>query len=275
MAEPTYRRKPPLEPSSRRERLSVVLRQSADVVTVDDASAALKVDRTVAAKTLARWAQQGWLKRVRRGLYAPVPLEASPADQVIEDAWALVPRLFAPAYIGGASAASHWDLTEQMFRTVFVFTARPVRRSKQVVQRTSFLVRHVAERRIFGTRALWRGRVKIEVSDVHRTVVDMLDAPSCGGGISQVFDCLRVYLTRQDADTALLLSYADRLGNGAVFKRLGFLAERAGLASDLVEECARRLTKGVVKLDPAITAPRLVRRWRLWIPDRWKTETAR
>ena len=65
-----------------RDRLSAVLRKAGRLITVDDATDALHVDRTAAAKTLARWQAQGWLKRVRRGLYAPVPLASSPSDQV-------------------------------------------------------------------------------------------------------------------------------------------------------------------------------------------------
>ena len=73
-------------------------------IAVDDATDALHVDRTAAAKTLARWQAQGWLKRVRRGL-APVPLASSPSDQVLEDPWTLVVEVFDPSYVGGASAA--------------------------------------------------------------------------------------------------------------------------------------------------------------------------
>ena len=101
-----------------RDRLSTVLRRSGELVTVDDAAEALGVERTVAAKTLARWNRQGWLKRLRRGLYAPVPLAASSTDHAIEDIWTVVPQIFDPAYVGGLSAAHHWDLTEQLFRTV-------------------------------------------------------------------------------------------------------------------------------------------------------------
>jgi hypothetical protein len=56
-----------------------------------------------------------------------------------------------------------------------------------------------------------------------------------------------------------------------VFKRLGFLAERQGRDTSLVSECRRNMTKGNVKLDPALASPRLVARWRLWVPDSWKT----
>ncbi len=74
-----------------------------------------------------------------------------------------------------------------------------------------------------------------------------------------------------DAARAMqLYRQADKLGNGAVFKRLGFLASRAPSYEALVEACAKRLTAGNAKLDPALACPRLVRQWRLWVPDRWK-----
>jgi len=255
-----------------RSRLAQVLRAAGQLITVADATAALGLDRVTAAKLLARWQMQGWLKRVRRGLYAPVPLTAMPSDQVIEDPWIFAPGLFDPGYVGGASAAHHWGLTEQLFRTVFVYTARPVRRSQQVIQGIPFAVRHVAEEKIFGTRAVWRGRIKVQVSDMHRTLIDILDAPAMGGGIRHAADCLRVYLGRPEASADTLIAYTDRLGNGAVFKRLGFLAERSGAPKELVAACAKRLTKGNAKLDPALPSPRLLRRWRLWVPDRWKGE---
>jgi len=261
-------------PARGRNRLSAVLRKAGHLISVDDATTALGVDRAAAAKMLARWQEQGWLARVRRGLYAPVPLTAMPADQVIEDHWTLVPALFDPAYIGGASAAHYWDLTEQLFRSVFVYTARPVRRSRQTIQGVPFVVRHIAAEKMFGTRVLWRGRVKLQVSDLHRTVVDLLDNPAMGGGIRHVADCLRTYLKRADAVPETLVTYADRVGNGAVFKRLGFLAERAGGPEKLIAACAERLTQGNIKLDPALPSPRLVRRWRLWVPDRWKAAPA-
>jgi predicted transcriptional regulator of viral defense system len=85
-----------------------------------------------------------------------------------------------------------------------------------------------------------------------------------------VADCLRAYFDRADCDTAALLGYAGRLGNGAIYKRLGILAETLGAAPVLVEACAAHLTEGIVKLDPAVPSPRLIRRWRLWLPEKWK-----
>jgi predicted transcriptional regulator of viral defense system len=59
-----------------RFRLSLVIREAGNLVSIDDVSATLGLNRIDAAKLLSRWQKQGWVKRLRRGIYAPVPLTA-------------------------------------------------------------------------------------------------------------------------------------------------------------------------------------------------------
>jgi predicted transcriptional regulator of viral defense system len=148
-------------------------------------------------------------------------------------------------------------------------TAWPVRAKEERRHGVIFSLTHVARRNIFGTVTLWRGRTRVAVADVHRTIVDMLDNPALGGGMQHVADCLAAYLKRSDRDDRQLLAYADRLGNGAVFKRLGFLAEAESRGAPLAAACRERLTAGRAKLDPVLPADRLVTRWRLWVPATW------
>lgn len=253
-----------------RQRLASVLQQAKDLVTVGDVEGTLGVSRQEAAKILWRWSRQGLLRRLRRGLYAPVPLGTTSPRRLLVGSWALVPKVFGPAYIGGWSAAEHWDLTEQMFRSILVFTSRPARPRKQTIQGIPYVLKRVRPDRVFGTRTVWCDGVKVPFSDVHRTVVDMLDDPGVGGGIQHSFDCLRNHLRSEQADVARLIECADRLGNGAVFKRLGFLLSRLDADEGFLESCSSRLTAGNAKLDPVLTCRRLVTRWRLWIPETWE-----
>ena len=108
---------------------------------------------------------------------------------------------------------------------------------------------------------------RVDVSDIHRTIVDMLDDPATGGGIQHVADCFGQYMQHKDCDPRVLIGYSDRLGNGAVFKRLGFLAERQPCGEVLADSARSRLTQGYAKLDPGMECPRLVTRWRLRIPE--------
>jgi len=256
-----------------RRRLTALVRATGDVISVDDAARVLEVDRTAAAKVLARWMTQGWLRRVGRGAYVPAPLDSLESEHVLEDPWVLVPALFAPAYIGGRTAAEHWDLTEQIFNDIVVMTGRAIRKTSQRRHGATFTLKHVDTAKAFGTTTVWRARTRVSVSDVHRTIIDMLDDPAVGGGVRQVADCLAAYLRRGDRDDVRLIDYAERLGNGAVFKRLGFLVEGDPTAQGLVEACRARLTKGVAKLDPDLDCPRLVSRWKLWVPAFWAPGT--
>jgi len=68
----------------------------------------------------------------------------------------------------------------------------------------------------------------------------------------------------------VLVRYAEQFGNGAVFKRLGFLAETRLRDTDFAASCRARLTQGYAQLDPALPAAHLHTAWRLWVPDRWR-----
>ncbi|MEX2496144.1 MAG: type IV toxin-antitoxin system AbiEi family antitoxin domain-containing protein [Woeseia sp.] len=250
-----------------------MLNAAGEVVRVPDVVATLSVSRQRAAQFLSRWAGQGWLRRVGPGAYVPVQLELRDAVQVVQDPWVLVPALFDPAYVGGRTAAAHWDLTEQIFRDTLVFTERPLRRKSVEVQGAVFTLKHIGKGRVFGTKSIWRGQSRVAVSDVHRTVIDMLDDPATGGGIQHVADCFAQYVKRKDCNPRTLIDYASSLGNGAVFKRLGFLAEVHRI-SGLVEPARARMTTGNAKLDPALDADRLITRWRLWVPSNWAERAA-
>jgi predicted transcriptional regulator of viral defense system len=254
---------------SGKSRLVAVISEAGDVINIGDVKNILAVSRTQAAKFLSRWTAQGWLRRVGPGAYVPVQLALRNSLQVIQDPWVLVPALFDPAYIGGWTAAEYWNFTEQIFRDICIYTALPVRQKSIESQGTLFSLKHVKENMIFGMKTVWRSQTQVLVSDIHRTVVDMLDDPAVGGGIQHVADCFRQYMQRKDSEPLVLIDYADRLGNGAVFKRLGFLAERISRADQLIDAAKLRLTKGYAKVDPALNCTRLVTRWRLQVPKSW------
>lgn len=259
---------PPSSIPQGRRNLAAVARHAKDLIRIDDVVAALAINRPAATKTLWRWARQGWLRRVGPGTYALADLDSIESQHVLDDPWVIVPALFAPAYIGGWTAAEHWDLTEQMFRPIVVMTTRPVHGKHREYHGTPFLLRHVLPRKLFGTTGVWRSSTRVPVTNVHRTIVDLLDEPAIGAGVQHVADCVAAYLQHDERDDDVLVNYAETLGNGAVFKRLGFLVEEHAEVS-LADTCRARITKGYAKLDPALPCSRAVSKWRLKVPPQW------
>jgi predicted transcriptional regulator of viral defense system len=230
---------------------------------VQHASAALGLEPDRTRRLLAYLARRGWLSRVRRGLYVAVPLDTRSPGDWTEDAWVVAERTFSPCYIGGWSACQHWGLTEQVFRTVLVVTAKKVRHRDQVMQGMPYRLIVRSEEKFFGLTTVWRDQVRVSVSDPTRTIIDVLDDPPLGGGMRNVADVVHEYLTGELRDDALLVEYGDRLGNRAIFKRLGFLLEHLGVdAHELLPACRERRSAGLVALDPSVEARgRIVRRW--------------
>lgn len=252
---------------SRRNRkyLEELHRQARGAFSVGEAADILGIDRTRAARLLGYLARRGWLSRVRRGLYLAVPLDARQSGSWVEDPWVVADRVFSPCYIGGWSACEHWDLTEQVFRTVLVVTAKRVRDRHVEMQGIPFQLTVRPKTALFGTVHVWRAQARVSVSDPSRTIVDVLDDPRLGGGIRTIVDVLAEYMGSEHRNDHLLIDYGDRLGNRAVFKRLGYLTERLGIdADDLLAACRERRSAGLVSLDPSVkTRGQIVRRWGL------------
>lgn len=254
-----------------RERIAAIIRGTKGIISVDEAAGILNVASTDVAKMLSRWAKKGWMSRVRRGLYISIPLESRTADVPLEDPWLVAERLFSPCYIGGWSAAEYLDLTEQIFSTVMVMTVQKPRDRRPKIKGTSFMLRTVSEKAMFGLKPVWRGQVKVPVSDPTRTILDMLSNLVLGGGIRSTKDMFINYLRSENRNLELLIEYAERLGNGAVFKRLGFLLEKiAPDETETIDKCRLRLTAGNTKLDPKLSNDKLITQWRLWVPENWK-----
>lgn len=266
---------PSLQPlPAARARLAAVLRAANGLITVGGAAQTLSVSRTASAKILSRWREQGWLRRVGPGRYVPVPLDLAMSEQVVDDPWVLVPSLFGTCYVGGWTAAHHWDLTEQLFNELLVFTTSRFQQQRVTVQGVVFGLHHTVQRRIFGVSQVWRGSTRVPVSDPARTIIDMLAMPQISGGIDHTTDCLIAFHRSASYDQLRLIDYGERFGNGAIFKRLGYLSETRLHDDALAVECRARLSQGYARLDPALACDKLVTAWRLWVPHRLLPLTA-
>jgi len=254
-----------------RMRLSAVLRGTKGTVTNDEAATITGLGRIASSKMLARWHQKGWLSRVRRGLYVPVDMESTWRDSVFEHPWLVADRLYSPCYIGGFNAGSYWDFTDQIFLTIAVMSVKRPRNRNSKFRTSKYWIRTISPRRMFGLETIWCGSEKVRISDPSRTILDMLSCPPVGGGIRSTQDMLRDYLDSDLKDLDLLLDYAERFGNGAVFKRLGFLLEtNAPHETDAIERCRANMTKGYAHIELGMRSEAVVARWRLLVPREWK-----
>lgn len=250
-----------------RELISRLHRENPGPFDIDAASATLGLPRAKVRSLLSYWCARGWLSRIRRGIYIPVPIDAINPAEWSEDPWIIAHAVFAPCYIGGWSAAEHWGMTEQIFSDVVVFTSSAIREKTVEVKRTKYLLTRIPGDNFFGLISVWRNQIKIPISSPARTVADIMNNPAVGGGVKHAAEILHEYYTGEHRNDVELRECLMRLGNRTAFKRLGYLIERLGIdANETAEICRKKISAGYSKLDPsAPDKSRFTRRWNLQI----------
>lgn len=246
------------------------------IISVGEAAIAMGISTRTASRGLGSLVRQGWARKIRRGIFLIVSPEVEPGRAVIpEDPWLLADKLYSPCYIAGWSAAEHWGLTEQLFRSTAVVTAANVRQTQETVAAHRFRLFKVNPNRITGFVHVWRGSARVAVSSLERTIVDGLRRPELCGGIRQVASIMKAYGQSKEHDFKKVLEEASRSGNGATWKRLGYVAEQIWPRSPIQDVALPKISKGYSSLDPTIKRRgKLVRKWNLWVNSALDNESA-
>ncbi len=215
---------------------------------------------------LGRLESKGWLRRLERGTYLIIPLEAGPARDWSESALVIAPYLIQPVAIAYWSALHYWNMTEQIPRTVFVQSTRRKHRRQKDVLGIPFRFVTVVEAKFFGVVERTLAGKPLYVTDREKTLLDGADRPDLSGGIGQLAQALRT--TWADVDWQRLDEYLVRWGTGSLTKRIGYLVETLELPlPDREERLARwrsSLSSGIALLEPRRgSTGRIVTRWRL------------
>jgi predicted transcriptional regulator of viral defense system len=265
-------------PSPLKDELATLAQHAtAGIVTVSAAAAAWRKPKSAASRRLSALSDSGWIRRLRRGIYSIAPIDAdSTTAAAYEDPWTLAATLFAPCYIGGWSAAEHWGLTEQLFRSTFVVTAAHVRAANVMLGGLSFRLARVSKKRATADATVWRTAARVPCSSPELTLVDGANSPSWVGGIRHLAEMTQRYVERPKRDLDLLARTMSSRGRGAGAKRLGFIAEslakeeRDGSVRSSLELIAQMglnlRSTGVIKLDPGVRRRgKMNTSWGLWI----------
>src|SRR4051812_21359666 len=90
--------------TSRHEKFKLFAQAAGGVFDVKKAGTILNLTQSEASKILWRWHKQGFIFRVKKGLYTIMPIDTPTQDFILEDLWTIIPKLFDPCYVGGFSA---------------------------------------------------------------------------------------------------------------------------------------------------------------------------
>jgi len=255
-------------PASLARTLSVLAAEGKSVFTSREFAGTTGCSPGRATKLLYQLRQLGWVLGLAKGKYLIVPLEAGPESSWSEDALVVARHLATPAAVAYWSACHYWNWTEQVPRTVFVQTTQKKMHSTKTVLGVRYRFVRIGRGKFFGALDRTVGDAHITITDRQKTLVDALDRPDLCGGTAQVAQMLPV--AGESIDWDKLDACLVRMDCGAIYKRLGFLAEHLGARltipgrSGWIEKWRSHLTGGRALLEPRSPDKGPVnRRWRV------------
>jgi predicted transcriptional regulator of viral defense system len=238
--------------------------RSQSTFTLADAQEITGLRPAIASTLLQKAVTRGLVSRLNRGVFMIIPAELGSSMEYAGDPYLVARRLAAdaPCFISHASAMEIHRMVTQPQLAVFISSTQRFR--SRTLQGREFRFVLIKPSHFFGTTNHWASKQEsVQVSDLERTVLDGLRQPEYCGGITDVAKGL--WMRHDDIQTAKLLDYANRLGIGAVTRRLGYLLELYQLASERdLAMLKKSLTATTVPLDPLLPreGPHLMR-WRL------------
>jgi len=227
--------------------LTTLSGQGQDIFGVQDAERVLHKPNAAVRKLLHGLTKRNWLQRIEKGKYLIVPLSAGMDGHYAENELVVAAHLIAPYYISYWTALSHYGLTEQPARTVYIATTR--RRHSLTLHGVTYRFITLTRRKFFGHTRVWIGDKAVEMADRTKVILDGLDHPELCGGIVEVAKGL--WHSRNEMEWKKLETYAGRTGNRAILKRLGYLLEIFDLGTvNFRERLQKKMSTGYVVLDP-------------------------
>jgi predicted transcriptional regulator of viral defense system len=206
---------------------------------------------------LYRLEQKGEIERIEKGKYLIIPLGAEKGKYTLHE-FVIGSTLIEPYSIAYWSALNYYGLTEQIPNTVFMQTTARKKSQNIRVFGVEYKIVKIKEPKFFGIRKEWIEETQINITDKEKTIIDCLDLPQYAGGIIEVAKALK----NNTFDNKKLSSYAQRIGNSGVIRRLGYLCEFLNIKIKL----PKLDTRNYLLLDPTMPeeGPKSAK-WRLII----------
>lgn len=209
---------------------------------------------------LDRLERKGWLRRIKRGRFAVIPLSSGETRATQLHEFLIAMELVSPVTIAYWSALNHHGMTEQLPRTVFVATNHHIQKSTKETLGITFQIISVQPKKFFGIQKDWINEQPFSITDKEKTIIDGLDLPKYVGGVGEIAKALAQ--SWDELNEAKLREYAVKIGNTAVGKRLGFLMEAMGLGDPETLRKTLPFGAGFSPLDP--TLPKRGKHSRRW-----------
>ncbi|MGI0131656.1 MAG: type IV toxin-antitoxin system AbiEi family antitoxin domain-containing protein [Thermoplasmata archaeon] len=235
-------------------RLEFLQLARAQVVTTGELAKILAATPSRAARLAFDLKRRGLLTRVKRGVYASVPLDADPSGFRPD------PFLAVQKALGGGYTFSHQSALsllggEQMVRRTVEVSAPGVRSRRRHLGNLVVHIHSVpgGDLKDFTTRVR-RGGARLAVTSPERTLVDLASLPNPVQDYEAVLEAFRTLLPRSEPKRVLAAARATH--SAPILARVGHLLKTSVPASPEMTEVLRSIRNSLAHAGPVYFATR-------------------
>lgn len=219
--------------------LSDMAKNNKNIFTIQD----LKKYGGPAKKVSYSLTKKKWILKLKKGLFVIVPLDVgvAGASAYAVQNFLIPPCLVKEYYIGYGSALNYHGFSEQLLREVIVATNHAKKPVQLIDSKITFV--HLKNKKFFGIEKIKMDGKEVRIANKEKTIIDCLEKPQFCGGIEEVAKA--IHFNFEELNVKKLITYAEKMNNSCVLKRLGYLLEKLKGISIKVE-----LSKNYCWLNP-------------------------
>ena len=228
--------------------ITTLAQQKRTIFSISEASDIVGVKSSQIRKLLYDLINKGWLKRIQKGLYLMIPLEAK--EQYSEHPFIIGSKLVNPYYIGFWTMLNYYGYTEQIPNTIFIASTKQKRSINILGVNYNFI--RTSPHKIFGLSSINMNENIIKVSDKEKTILDCLNHLEYCGGIIE--GAKGVWNSRDEVNADKIIYYCKKMYNSSVAKRFGYLSEIFTIENqkELRNNLKNIINEGYNVLDPLL-----------------------
>jgi predicted transcriptional regulator of viral defense system len=191
------------------------------VFTIQDVKKILNVSFAHARNIASDMVKKNAIERVKYGLFVRIP-ESVILDkqQYTEDAILIAAKSTKKAFLSHYTALTLHGLAERYTTQIYITTTKHERNIKYHEIKIKYI--KTIPKKFFGYKKITYSNEQIQISDLERTIIDVINKPKYAGGWNETINCLK---NIDKIDYKTLLSYFERISNKTITRKTGYILD--------------------------------------------------
>jgi len=191
------------------------------VFTVKDIVQILNISHAHARNIASTMVKKNVIERVKPGLFVRIP-ESVILDkqQYTEDAILIAARATKKSFLSYYTALTIYGLSERYTTQIYATTTTHQRNIRYHNMTINYI--QTIPKKFFGTTTISYSNDHIQISDVERTLIDVINKPIYSGGWIETINCLK---NLDEIDYKKLTTYLKKYNNKTTARKIGYILE--------------------------------------------------